>query len=82
MRFVYRKMNISFTYEEHHMSNLAHRPSPCSSLAVQNSRRRPEFIHHVIRAAAYVMTILLRINDVIGCATLVFYVERGAQRSQ
>ena len=25
---------------------------------------------------------LLRINDVIGCASVAFYVERGSQRSQ
>ena len=32
----------------------------------------------MIRAAAYVMTILLRISDVIGCASTEFYVERGS----
>ena len=32
----------------------------------------------MIRAAAYVTTILLRISDVIGCASTEFYVERGS----
>ena len=39
--------------------------------------RRPGLVHHVIRAAAYVTIILLRINDVIGCASAVFYVEEA-----
>ena len=48
-----------------------------SLLAVQNSHRRPGLVHHMISAAAYVTTILLRINDVIGCASAVFYVEEA-----
>ena len=58
-------------------------PGPArSSLAVQNSRRGPGLVHHVMCAAAYVMTISLRISDVIGWASAAFYVERGTQRSQ
>ena len=51
------------------------------SLAVRKSHRKPELIHHMMCAAADITTILLRINDVIGCASSVFYVERGSQRS-
>ena len=58
-------------------------PGPArSSLAVRNSRRGPGLVHHVMCAAAYVMAISLRINDVIGWASAAFYVERGSQRSQ
>ena len=69
----------------HHtlIPHLASFPAPArSSLAVQNSRRGPGLVHHVMCAAAYVTAISLRINDVIGWASTVFYIERGSQRSQ
>ena len=53
----------------------------CSSLAVRNLRRGPGLVHHMMCAAVYVTTILLGINDIIGCASVAFYVERGSQIS-
>ena len=32
-------------------------------------------VHHVMSAAAYITTILLRMNDVIGCARVAFFIE-------
>ena len=58
-------------------------PGPArSSLAVRNSHRGPGLVHHVMSATAYVTAISLRINDVIGWASVAFHVERGSQRSQ
>ena len=58
-------------------------PRPCAFVACSTkfACRRPGLVHHVICAAAYVTAILLRINDVIGCASTAFYSERGSQRT-
>ena len=62
--------------------SLLPRPCACVAQCETSSRRRRGLVHHVIYPTAYVITILLRINDVIGWASEAFYIESGSQRSQ
>ena len=51
--------------------SIASFPGPArSSLAVRNSRRGPGFVHHVMRAAAYVTTLLLESDELAPCLPL------------
>ena len=53
-------------------------PGPARSLlAVRNSLRGPGLVHHVMSATAYVTAISLRINDVIGWASIVFHLKEA-----